>query len=390
MNFEFLTADRLKSIKLITILFLIGGLTLSFKLWLVDRLFPLIPLIDGLESLPYYANYVLFICLIISLLCEIYKPNKWSLASGLFILFFLLLQDQNRLQPWVYIYILILLPFCLSYFFKISGVNLLTLIKIIFIAMYFWSGVQKVNSIFINEGFLQILVKLFKIQDPQILKNLLPLGYIIPTIEVFVAVSLTSKKLRNIGVVLAIVTHIFILIYISPIGINTNYIIYPWNVAMIFLVIALFYNEDTNFNFLDIRHCKTTFLSYVYVLLVGLLPMLNFLGQWDDYLSFSLYSEKKKIFYIAISDKYIEQFNHKFDDCFLKLDDNIQGGKVIDVNKWSMKELNVPIYPEIRIFERISKEFCKYNIPNTDLIFLMYKGTISDDNLTKWTCEKIK
>ncbi len=390
MNPIYLIKNRPKSIKIITIMFLIGGLIISFKLWLGDRLFPLVPFIDGLESILHSFNYMLFLFLILSLLYEIYKPNKWSLASGLIILLLFLLQDQNRLQPWVYIYILILLPFCFFHFLKTSEKNLIAPIKIIFITMYFWSGIQKANSNFINGGFAQILVNLFKIQDPQTIKNLLPLGYVIPMIEILIAISLVSKKLRHLGVFLAIITHIFILIYVSPIGINNNFIIYPWNVAMILLVITLFYKDDADFIFLDINHIKTTFFNSAYVLFLGLLPILNFWGQWDDYLSFSLYSEKSKIFYIAISDKYIGQFDHKFDDYFLKLDDNIQGGKVINVNKWSMKELNVPIYPEIRVFKKISNVFCQYNIPDTDIIFLMYKGTVSDENLTKWTCEKTK
>ena len=388
MNFLYLTKDRQKSVKLITVLFLIAGLILSFRLWAGERLFPLVPFVDGLERIPYQFNYVPLLFLIFLLLYELYKPNKWSLALALIALFFLILQDQNRLQPWVYIYILILLPFCFSYFFKTTEKDLTRPMRIIFIFMYFWSGVQKVNSNFINEGFTRILAGLFKIQDPIIIRNLLPLGYIIPVIEIFVAICLLSKKFRHLGVSLAVFTHIFILIYVSPIGINYNYIVCPWNVAMIFLVIILFYKDDTDFIFWNAKPLKATFINYFYILLLGLLPILNFWGQWDDNLSFSLYSEKRRIFYIAISDKYMKQFDHKFDDYFLKLDDNVQGGKVIDVNKWSMKELNVPICPEIRVFEKITKDFCRYGIPSTDIIFLMYEGTVVDENLTKWTCEK--
>jgi hypothetical protein len=390
MNLTYLIENRLKSVKLITITFLIVGLIFSLKLWVGERQFPLIPCIDGLEGVLYSFNYVLFLLLILSLLYEIYKPNKWSLAAGLFSLFLFLLQDQNRLQPWVYIYILILLPFWFSNFLKSSERNLITPFKIIFIAMYFWSGVQKANSNFVSDGFLSILVNLLKIQDPLVVKNLLPLGYAIPAVEIFIAVSLMTKKLRDLGVFLAVFTHIFILIYISPVGINGNYIIFPWNIAMILLVIALFYKHDANIKILDKTNVKTTFFNYFYSLLLGLLPMLNFWGKWDDYLSFSLYSERSNLFYIAISDKYIGQFGNQFDDCFLKLDDNIRGGKVINVNKWAVKTLNVPLFPEIRAFEKISKSFCQYNIPDTDMIFLMYKGSVKNENLTKWTCEQIK
>ena len=309
---------------------------------------------------------------------------------ALCILFLFIMQDQNRLQPWIYVYILFLLPFCIFKFLKSSEEILITLFQIILIATYFWSGVQKANNDFINEGFSHILIKLFKVQDAQNIKILLPFGYIIPIVEIFTAISLSSKKLRKLGVILAVFTHIFILIYISPLGTNTNYIIYPWNIAMILLVISLFYKNNSDFILSESTNIKTIFLNYVYILLLGLLPIFNFFDKWDDYLSFSLYSEKSKIFYIAISDKYIGQFNHQFDDYFLKLDANIQGGKVIDVNKWSMEELNVPIYPEIRLFKKISKDFCKYNIPDTDIMFLMYKGTVNNDNLTKWSCKDIQ
>ncbi len=388
MNLTCLTENRPKSIKQITTVFLIIGLVLSFNLWVRDKQFPMIPCIDGLENIPYFLNYTLFFFLITLLFIELYKSMKWTLVFAFSILFFLLLQDQNRLQPWVYIYILILLPFGFSYFLKISERNLILPIKIIFIAMYFWSGVQKANTNFINQEFSQILANLFKIQDPLLIKNLLPFGYIIPTIEIFIAVCLTTKKSQHLGVFLAILTHFFILIYVSPIGTNDNYIIYPWNIAMILLVVALFYKCEDTVKLSDIINAKTTVLTYFYILLLGMLPMLNFRGNWDDYLSFSLYSQKSKIFYIAISDKYISQLNHRFDDYFLKLDDNIKGGKVINANKWSMETLNVPIYPEIRVFEKISKDFCQYNIPETDMIFLVYNGSISNENLTKWTCNK--
>ncbi len=389
MIFLYLIENRIQSTKLIAIIFLIVGLVLSVNLWVGNRLFPLTPCIGLFEIIPYSLNYLLFPVLIILLASEIFKPNKWSLVLALLILVFFLLQDQNRLQPWIYVYFLILFPFCLAPFFKISEKHLIVSLKIIFIAMYFWSGIQKMNSNFVNEGFSHILINLFKIQNPQIIRNLLPLGYIISLAEIYIAISLMSKKLRNSGVFLAIFTHTFILIYVSPIGTNTNYIIYPWNAAMILLVISLFYQDKNDFKFSDFSDIKATFLTHVYMLLLGVLPIFNFFDKWDDYLSFSLYSEKSKIFYIAISDKYIEQFDHQFDDYFLKLDVNTSGGKVIDVNKWSMKELNVPIYPEIRVFHKISQDFCKYNIPNTDIMFLMYKGSIKNENLIKWTCESI-
>ena len=235
-----LIENRVKSIKTITILFLILGLLLSSNLWIGKRQFPMIPCANSFENIPYSLNYLLFPLLLLLLLYDIFKENKWSLITSLIILFFFLLQDQNRLQPWVYIYILILIPYCISNHFKNLEIDLLIPIKIILIATYFWSGIQKANVNFIEGVFVHILMDLFKIQSIETIRSVLPLGYIISFTEIFIAFSLMFKKLRNIGIALAICTHTFILLYTSPLGLNNNYIIYPWNVAMILLVITLF------------------------------------------------------------------------------------------------------------------------------------------------------
>jgi hypothetical protein len=110
------------------------------------------------------------------------------------------------------------------------------------------------------------------------------------------------------------------------------------------------------------------------------------LNFWDDYLSWSLYSSKNKLFYIAVSEKYWTNVNRGHEKVLLELPNNTQGGYIIDVNKWSLYEMNVPVNPEQRIFQKIGVHFCKYNIPDSDLLFLMYFRPMKDGNLVKWTC----
>ena len=62
---------------------------------------------------------------------------------------------------------------------------------------------------------------------------------------------------------------------------------------------------------------------------------------------------------------------------------------MIDGNKWALKELNVPIYPEYRVFNQASQYFCKKNIPESDLIFLAYTQPMNNQNLIQWTCNKV-
>jgi hypothetical protein len=367
----------------ITVLSLFLGCLLSIQLWAGTHLFPSIPIFDGLTTIP---SSILFYSWCISASVNLFKPHKALFIGNLFILIVLIAQDQNRLQPWIYIYLLFLIPICLSPFITLSDAELLTIFKIILIGLYFWSGLQKINDNFINEGFQTILIHCFQIKKEALIQTLHPIGYLIPFIEISISIGFLTATYRNIALVFAILTHLFVIFYLWTM--KHNLVVIPWNFSMICLDIIVFTHKQTENSFTNIRNQFRSFLIPIYLFMVGIMPIFNWNGYFDDYLSFSLYSQKNKLFYIAISDKYLNLLNHQFDDYFVKMGADLSGGHLIDVNKWAFKELNVPVYPEYRIFKKISYDFCKYNIPSTDLIFLVYKQPISTKNLVKWNCSK--
>jgi hypothetical protein len=136
----------------------------------------------------------------------------------------------------------------------------------------------------------------------------------------------------------------------------------------------------------EVNFPTTKWLFYGYVFFLGGMPIFNFGGYWDDYLSFSLYSQKNKLLYIAISTESLSKFDHQWDDYWMESEPNTVGGKLIDVTKWAFQELKVPVYPEYRVFKKIMQHFCRYNIPEADLIFLIYKQPVTEKNLIKLTC----
>ena len=372
--------------KVMSLAFLIG-LFISYKLWLSNRDFPLCPIFD-FDFIQFHNKsldtFFLSAFVLLLFLSVIYS-NLIILGITILILSLFICQDINRLQPWVYIYFTFYLLIFIS---KLLKRNYLNSFQLVLIAIYFWSGIHKLNHNFIDITFQTILIDFFKIPANSITPELLHRGYIIPIIEILGAICLIFPKSRLYGIALNVVTHIFILIFLSPLGINYNQIVYPWNFAMIFFVLILFYKKS-NFVFENIRSdLKSDWVRISILWLFGIMPIFNFIGFYDDYLSFSLYSDKNKRFFIAISDKYTNLLNHQFDDCLIELSANTEGGIVIDANKWALQELNVPIYPEYRVFSQVSQYFCKKNIPESDLIFLAYPQPMSNENMIKWTCNK--
>ncbi len=374
-------------IKWIAIFFLIIGFALSPKLWVGERLFPYIPVFDGLEQIPNFVSAGLFYNMILLFVIHCFTNNKWLLLISLLQLFFVILQDQNRFQPWVFIYMLFLLPLCLTSFLNLSTKLLLNIFQIILICIYFWSGIHKINNSFIQTVFDNILTQFFGLQNETWIQQLLPLGYIIPAIEIAIAIGFVVPKWRNIALILSILTHFFIILYLSPVGTGHNYIVLPWNLAMILLDVTVFYG---NRNRWEMNFSVRNGLFYGYAFFLGVMPIFNFVGYWDDYASFSLYSQKNKILYIAISGKYLPKLEQKFDNYWVDFELDVTGGEYIDVTKWAFQELKVPVYPEYRVFRKIMKHFCRYDIPEDNLIFLVYKQPIMEENLVKCTCGSFK
>lgn len=360
---------------------------MSYNLWTSERFFPMIPYFDMIPDIQYPFDIVLLIFLIILLTLGVFigRQKVFILLFGMLIFF--LLQDQMRWQPWVYLYILILLPFLKKDVNNVSK-ELINYFQIILVGMYVWSGLQKLNPNFIEFTFIDMLTRLLNIEDTATINNISKLGYSIPIAEILIGLCLAIPKFRNAGVYFALLTHIFILIYLSPLGINYNPIVYPWNIAMMIIVFLTFYEYNQRLILWQKRKIKLQILNLLVIIMIWILPTLNMFDKWDHYLSFSLYSGKPNDFYIAVEENELKKMAKRYDPYFVKIEGMI-GGEIIDVNKWSMEELNVPIYPQTRVFKKLGKSFCNLGIADDKLIFIEYEKPLSKMKFSSFQCKDL-
>jgi len=365
------TVDKVNKLRLEWVtraiaLFFIIGILLSFDLWLSSRVFPLTPIFNFLK-IKYPFDLALVICLLVLLGVNLFITNRKIILCTVAVLVVTLMFDQMRWQPWVYIYLLLLLPFTFIDYRR-KGFLILTCHQIIFSGIYFWSGVHKLNSNFVEYVFKDILSKVFGAES-QLFSVLILMGYLLPLIEILVSIALIFPRTRNLGVYLGMGVHFLILICFSPLGVNENSIILPWNAAMMVLITLIFYKNDQK---IFVHHNQTSevrITKLVTVLLVWFCPLLNVFNYWDHYLSFSLYSGKINHFYIAIEDSELPKLNERHKKYFAEIN-GLKGGKIIDVQKWALLELNVPFTGQSRVFRNICKPFCSLDISNDALIFL--------------------
>ena len=331
-------------------LFFLIGIFMSLPLWNLNREFPVVPLFSIFSTPHIFVNRFVFALLIFALTMTVLFENKRFIYLIYGCSTYLLIEDQIRWQPWVYTYLLTLFP----YSYNTSEEQKSSYLRVLFIGIYIWSGIHKINPYFNDLIVESFAIDIFRLQNPQVLSQIKNIGTLIPIFEITSGVLLIFKSTRSIALYALITMHIFILLYLSPFVMNGNYIVYPWNILMVFSLLILFsktaFSKQPNF----LSFTKSNIL--VSILLFSLTtPILLYSNIWSNFTSFSLYSGNTSNMYLLSAKNIPHLTKYKI------LEEEIKKGEIIDLNLWSSKTLNVPIPPEKRIFNEITKQLSKEN-----------------------------
>lgn len=372
-NLENKYAQKKQAIIMITCFFWIFTKLFSYKLWHTDRLYPLVPPFDFLENIPNYIHLGLFWVAIIGIFFVAFdQKNKLLIAITLMVEFCSCLLDQNRWQPYEYQYLITLL-FLLCY--QRNSKQFLNYFSFLIAIIYVHSGLHKFTGAFLFTVWENMILQRFFGFEKGSIDSLfvhysgLSLGFL----EFFAALGLLFSKYRKLAALLLIGMHLFILCLISPIGLNYNSIVWPWNIAMILFLYILFCGE------------KESYISWVnllagfnkfHFLYLGILPIFCFFGWYDNFLSFNLYSGTSKRLEICIKNKekatkYASFLSHESWFC--------NSNTVLKVNDWSLKEMNIVTYPEDRFLFGVIKKFKAQN-PEIEATYIITQYPYKEKN----------
>jgi hypothetical protein len=352
---ELRSTDRLKWLKIVSSLALSCSLILSRRLWFSARTFPLAPLVS-VGRLPAPIGYICFgLLLLCSILIAVVARPRTLIIAFLILAAFVSVLDQMRWQPWFYQYVFILAAVGVAVWREPKNKKTHAATNasaLIFVSTYFWSGVNKLNVNFIRQTWPDLSSRLFHLV-PAIEKPLLRFtGGAVPLVEICVAVGLLTRKFRNAAVIAAVVTHVVVLSLLISSGENT--VVWPWNVAMALSVIIIFRNNN-ELNVARVLASKQAFQILI-LILFGLLPALSVIDSWDSYLSSALYSGNTYQGVVLIDPAAFDRLPATLRPYVWQQSDPW----FLDLNRWSYGELNVPIYPEPRIFRTVAAHVCDY------------------------------
>lgn len=357
---KFFAKSRMFWLKIVVAGGLIAGLLLSRKLWTDGRFFPRAPVFDALPILPPSIETIVFV-LLIALLAAILvfpKPQKLLFSAVVLAAIFSCF-DQMRWQPWFYQYFFMLATLS-AFSWKYSDTKkrqaILNTSRLIVASMYFFGGLQKVNPYFMGGVFPWMVEPIATIFPAPLRIFPLSLGAIVPFLEMGIGLGLLTKHYRKHAIVLALFMLGFVLFSLGPLGHNWNSIVWPWNIAMALFVIILFWGAE-NVSFRDVLWVKNFPFHKIILVLFVVMPALSFCNLWDSYLSSALYSGNTNSAQLYISDSVRQKLPTEIQQYVLQTEAN---RSVLDFTSWSFDELNVPPYPETRVYKDIARSICRH------------------------------
>lgn len=342
--------QRLQFIKLTVLIGMLLSVLLSIHLWAGQRWFPKSPVIEGFNGIaaPYdYVNIAVLAALVFLCLFTRSKKPVWAL---LFFCLYLCFEDQSRLQPWFFNYLFIL---CILLFYRQrpdepdNFVSVFICLQILVALIYIFSGIQKLNSFFVEDSFNWIISPLEGILSSSQMALFKGLGKFVPYIELLTGLGLLIKPFRFIALPMVIIMHVFILLMIGPMGKSFNHVVWPWNLAMILLCLLLYGKVKQDHTF-DRSVIFKSAGFYLVIVVMLILPLFSLINKYDSYLSSSLYSGNTHGGTFILTDKAYRKLPY-YSRLFVATSPD---HNVLYIKRWAMTELNSPCLPEYRVFKR--------------------------------------
>lgn len=323
------------------------GMLASYRLWLTNRRFPLVSIVEGFPVLEPPWDAVFFGLLLALLAAALWFP-RWAIAIFLGGAFVLVLADQTRLQPWFYLYAVMLV--LTTFPDRVA----LAANRIVLSAVYVWSGLQKLNSSFFEEvvpWFAAPAVRSLPEAAAEAAEYAIAAA---PLIEVFIGTAVWLGPLRRYAVATAVLMHAGVLLVLGPLGHDYNHVVWPWNLTMPLLVYFLFSAPPARRTWSNLRQSKAAFAA---VLLIVGLPVFGLFGLWDSSMSFRLYSGNTTRCDLLVSASLARRL-----PAWLRKYVVTPAGRPrqVDILSWALGEVGVPPLIEPRSFRALGRYVARF------------------------------
>lgn len=217
---------------------------------------------------------------------------------------------------------------------------------------------------------------------------MLLIGLLAPLIEILIGIGLLFPRTRLLALWGATAMCLFVLLTIGPLGHQWNSSVWPWNIALLAMAALLFYRTPS-LSARSILWVPRSLAHKLVVVFFGFMPLLSFLGYWNGYLSWSLYSGRVPTATLEIPAEQYATLPPRVQDHAQPIGEhNYQ----LEIAHWAMAEVNSPPYPSVRHFKHMGKMLCTDNT-DSSVALLIYEYEPAHPHTpyasTRYTCSDL-
>ncbi len=342
----FIAADlRVRRLRAVLLGATLLGMLSCIPLWLATREYPLVPVSVSWPALPPAWGPLLLALTLFSLVVAawFFRP---AISFFLVATLYLYGCDQNRGQPWMYLYWVMLLLNVLP------ERTALAACRVALSLVYLWAGIQKLNVTFFKVMPAWFVHPATDWGLPDSIVAGLRLGVALtPLWEIFIGAGLWFPQTRRIAMALAAVLHGAALLFLGPLGYNVNLVVWPWNIAMVALLLVLFGMKEGIALPQTLRELRRSWSGTLVVGWFGLLPALSYCGWWDSYFSFALYSANLSRADLYVTRSFRDRLPTRLQTYVVPVENfnpAFQLPFAFEHPRWAAAELGTPELPEPR------------------------------------------
>ncbi len=351
----------------------------TFPLWIPANEFPAVAMFGSFARLPTWVLWLPLIGTIGGSIGVIVRHQTaslfWWLVAGSLALGFLI--DQHRLQPWAYQSAIYAIVFATMN----PTMARRTLIPLA-ASVYIYSAAGKFDYQFLHsvgQEFLNVPLGWLSLTDAFDEDTKVTLAYGFPTIELFAGVMLLFNKTRRFGGWVVLALHVLLIAILGPWGLNHSHGVLLWNGLLMVQAWYLFVAKNNN----DPRDNRRLyrrlfqrpnwhqgepslprrlgrFLARGLVAIAIVAPATERAGWWDHWTSWALYSPHNSRTRVEFHRTAIKKLPPSAQRHF-QADQDGDGWQVLEMDRWSLDKLLVPVYPQARYQLALAYELSTQN-----------------------------
>jgi hypothetical protein len=373
-------AIRLQNLMRMQALFQLALIAATWPLWTGDHKFPQVPLLPGVRF-PFIENLCLALLVVAAAAMVLSgrrvqsaARGRWPLWTALASGILLSVTNQHRLQPWHWLFQLLLLA--TLWFRPAEAVRLL---RHILCALYICSALSRITPN-PEQGIAGTLVRdLLRLTGFEIQfidrSSINQLCHALVIIETLTGILLMFRRTRVAGIMLAVCIHMLLLLGLGPFGLNHQAAVLIWNISLLFSVPLLFFGDSANSNRLTANPRPGVAAA---VCLVWAFPFSGLLDGADNWLSWQVYSPRPEHWTLMLHKDDVADISSDLRP-FLGSTQPFSDWVPLRIDQLSLKVTHAPMYPEDR-FQLAVTESLLNRLPTT----MRFKTEISEPEPLRW------